>query len=136
MPRAKMTRPKKVDAVVTSGDSEKTLDVDQGAEQATKALVDTAPAVESDPLFAAGDDAPEVKEAEKKSPKASRRAKTCTRCDERRKREREYARVSRDRARIARLAKKGEVDAEASEKPEKTESDKVEVTEEGMKASE
>ena len=132
-----MARPtKKVNAVVMSGDSEKTSDADQVAEQVTKTPVDTAPAVESDPLFAAGVDAPEVKETGKKSPKASRRAKACARCDERRKREREYARVSRDRARIARLAMKGEVDGEAKEKSEKPEADKVEVAEEGMKTQE
>jgi hypothetical protein len=108
-----------------SSDSAKTSDVDPAVAPA----VDAAQAVGDAPLFAPGVDAPvEVKEV-KKSPKASRRAKTCERCDERRKREREYARVSRDRARIARLEKKGETVAgveKASDKPDV----------EGMKASE
>jgi hypothetical protein len=114
-----MARPvKKVDPVVTSGDSAKTSDVDPSVE----AVVETSVAAGDAPLFTPGVDAPvEVKEVKPKSPKASRRAKTCERCDERRKREREYARVSRDRARAARIEKKGETATEpekASEKPE------------------
>jgi hypothetical protein len=114
-----MARPvKKVDSDVTSGDSAKTSDA-----APTPALPVDAPQVVGDASsFAPGVDAPvEVKEVKAKSPKASRRAKTCERCDERRKREREYARVSRDRARAARLEKKGETAAEpekASETPE------------------
>lgn len=127
MPRSKMARPvKKVDSIVTSGDSAKTSDVDPSVE----AVVETSVAAGDAPLFAPGAEVPvEVKETKAKSPKASRRAKTCERCDERRKREREYARVSRDRARIARLEKKGETAAQ----PEKV-SETPEV--ETMKASE
>lgn len=135
MPRSKMARPmKKVDSVVTSGDSAKTSDVDPSVE----AAVETSATVGDAPLFTPGVDAPvEVKEVKPKSPKASRRAKTCERCDERRKREREYARVSRDRARVARLEKKGEISAEpekASEKAAEKVSETPEV--EAMKTTE
>ena len=123
-----MARPtKKVHASAVSGDSAKTSDTAQDP------LAPDAPiAADAPPTFAAGVDAPEVAVAVKpKSAKASRRAKTCERCEERRKREREYARVSRDRARTARLEKKGETapaagEEKATEKP----------ADEGMKTSE
>jgi len=121
MPRSKNTRPvKKTDSDVMSSDSAKTLDADPAAALPVEAA-QAAEVTGDAPVFAPGADAPvEVKEVKTK-PKASRRAKTCERCDERRKREREYARVSRDRARIARLEKKGETAAEpekVSENPE------------------
>ena len=127
MPRSKMARPvKKVDSVVTSGDSAKTSDVVPSAE----AVVETSVAAGDAPLFAPGAEAPvEVKEAKAKSPKASRRAKTCERCDERRKREREYARVSRDRARIARLEKKGETAAQPEKVSETPEAETMKASE-------
>ena len=119
MPRSKIARPvKKTDSAVMSSDGAKTSDADPTAAPP----VETAQVTGDAPLFTPGADAPvEVKEVKAKSPKASRRAKTCERCDERRKREREYARVSRDRARIARLEKKRETATEpekASDKPE------------------
>lgn len=127
-----MPRPtKKAHASAVSSDSAKTSDVAQEpvVDSAAALTVDAPVAADALPPFAAGVDAPAPVAAKPKSPKASRRAKTCERCEERRKREREYARVSRDRARTARLEKKGEVAADqekAADKPE----------EEGMKASE
>lgn len=122
-----MARPvKKVDPVVTSGDSAKTSDVDPSVE----AAVEISAAASDAPLFTPGVDAPvEVKEVKPKSPKASRRAKTCERCDERRKREREYARVSRDRARAARIEKKGETATEPEKASEKPESEAMKTSE-------
>jgi hypothetical protein len=127
-----MPRPtKKTHASAVSGDSAKTSDI---AQESVAALTPDAPpdtTLPADvvPSFAAGSDAPEPVVVKPKSPKASRRAKTCERCDERRKREREYARVSRDRARIARLEKKGEAATEPEKVAEKPEA-------EGMKTSE
>lgn len=128
-----MPRPtKKAHASAVSGDSAKTSDI---APESAAALTPDAPPsttplpADAAPLFAAGSDAPEPVVVKPKSAKASRRAKTCERCDERRKREREYARVSRERARIARLEKKDE----AATEPEKA-ADKPEA--EGMKTSE
>jgi hypothetical protein len=128
-----MARPtKKVHASAASGDSAKTSDTTQESVVAAAApLASDAPlAADAPPTFAAGVDAPEVAVAVKpKSPKASRRAKTCDRCEERRKREREYARVSRDRARTARIEKKGETAVEEEKVAEKP-------VDEGMKTSE
>ena len=98
MPRAS----KKVPVVVVSSDSAKMSDTIPSTEAAVEGAL---PVDAADSSFAVG--AKEAVEGKKlKSPKASRRAKTCDRCDERRKREREYARVSRDRARCAKQSAK------------------------------
>jgi hypothetical protein len=124
--------PKKVHASAVSGDSAKTSDTAQEGVVVTAAPVvaDAPVAADAPALFATGVDAPEPAAVVKpKSAKASRRAKTCERCEERRKREREYARVSRDRARVARLDKKGETTAEQEKVAEKPEDGSMKASE-------